>query len=225
MSARTLAFFLALVVQAALLVAVPWEREGDESTGQTIWLKAKAGNDRHDVMRGEYVNLTYDISDPAHFAEVTTGGKLRSAETVYAIVGESQPGLWNGLSIVDELPFNLPDGQVAIRGKVVGRGLQINAYLRKETDGSWAADSIVTGDVPEDFDREQTDRALAGAWVRRQVIAYRDLDSYFVPQSERQRFVEDLLDHPNEVLAQVRVREDGGVTLLQVRVQDRMYDF
>ena len=215
-------FALALVVQVALLAAVPWEREGEESMAQTIWLEARAGGERHDVMRGEYVNLTYDISDPAQFAEI---GELRSSETVYAVLQELEPGVWSGLRIQTELPSQLPEGQVAIRGTGSDRGLQINAFLRREADGAWAADSIVTGEMPRDFDHEQKDRALAGAMVRRQAIAYRDIDSYFVPESERRLFEDDLLAHPEEVLVQVRVGEGGEATLMQIRIQDRAYDF
>ena len=211
-------FALALVVQVALLAAVPWEREGDESAAQTIWLKARAGGERHDVMRGEYVNLTYDISDPAQFAEI---GEVRSGETVYAVLQEVEPGFWSGLRIDKELP----EGQVAIEGTGSDRGLQINAFLRREADGAWAADSVVTGEMPRDFDHEQKDRALAGAWVRRRAIAYRDIDSYFVPESERRVFEDDLMAHPEEVLVQVRVGEGGEATLMQIRIQDRAYDF
>ena len=222
MSGRAVGFALALAVQVALLAAVPWEREKDESTTQTIWLKARAGADRHDVMRGEYVNLTYDISDPAQFAERR---ELRPAERVYAVLQEMEPGVWSGLRIETELPSDLLEGQVVIKGNGSDRGLRINAYLRQEEDGTWAADSVVTGEWPRSFDHEQKDRVLAGAWVSRRAITYRDIDSYFVPESERRGFEEDLLAHPEEVLAQVRVSEDGGATLLQLRIQDRVYEF
>ena len=217
-------FALALVVQVALLAAVPWERDGEKSTAQTIWLKARAGGERHDVMRGKYVNLTYDISDPAQFAEIA---ELRSGETVYAVLQELEPGVWSGLRIDTELPSQLPEGQVAIEGRGSDRGVPINAFLRREADGTWAADSIVTGEMPpRSFDHEQKkDRALARAMVRRQVIAYGDIDSYFVPENERRVFEDDLLAHPEEVLAQVRVGEGGEATLMQIRIQDRAYDF
>ena len=181
-------------------------------------------------MRGPYVNLAYDISDPAQLADTTriadADRTLRSGDATYVVVTETQPGLWSGLRMVQgKRPADLPEGQVAIKGEMVDRGMQINAFLRKEADGSWAADSIVTGEMPRNFNREQQDRAIAGAWVMRKSIVYRDIDSYFVPQNERQRFKEDLLAYPEEVRAQVRVTEDGSVSLLQVRVQDRGYDF
>jgi uncharacterized membrane-anchored protein len=228
MSGRTLWFALALVVQVALLAAVPWDREADESSTQTIWLEAQAGGDRHDLMRGEYVNLTYDISDLTQFADAAEVGEdrgRRSGEVVYAIVEELNPGVWSGVRIETDLPPDLPNGQVAIKGMVSDRGLKINAFLRQEADGTWAADSVVTGEMPRDFDREQKDRALADAWVTRQMISYQDIESYFVPASERQRLEEDLLAHPEEVLAEVRVGENGSASLLQMRIQDRVYDF
>jgi uncharacterized membrane-anchored protein len=229
MSGRTVWFALALVVQGALLAAVPWDREADESSAQTIWLKAKAGGDRHrDVLRGEYINLTYDISDPAKFAEVkpAIGAELRRGETAYAVLQEMQPGLWTGLRIERELPSDLPDGQAAIKGEWSDRGEQIKAYLHREADGTWAADSIITGEMDGSFDHDRgRDKALASAWVSRQAISYRDIASYFVPQSERRRTEEDLLAHPDEVVVQVRVGEGGSASLLQMRIQDRVYDF
>ena len=230
MSARTVWFALALVAQVALLAALQWEREADDSSSRTVWLRAHAGGDRQDVMRGPYVNLTYDISDPTQFVDTTRiadgDRELHSGKATYVVVVETQPGLWSGLRMIQgKRPADLPEGQVAIKGEVVDRGTQINAFLRKGADGSWAADSIVTGEMPRNFDREQQDRAIAGAWVMRKSIAFRDIDSYFVPQNERQRFKEDLLAYPEEVRAQVRVTEDGSASLLQVRVKDRVYDF
>ena len=230
MRALTLGFVLALAAQVALLAALPWNRQADDSASQTIWLVAKAGGGRQDVMRGQYVSLTYDISDPARFVDSSLGSDdrraLQASESIYVVLTETEPGLWSGLRIVrGEPPSGLAEGQVMIRGEVVDRGLQINAYLRQEPDGSWAADSIVTGELPRMFDREQQGRALAGARVKRTVIAYRNIDSYFVPQNEQQRFKEDLLNHPQDVRAQVRVNEDGSASLLVVRVQDRTYDF
>ena len=230
MNARAVWFALALLAQVALLAALPWQREAEDSTSQTIWLAARAGGDRQDVMRGAFVNLTYDISNPARLVETTSVAAedrtLRAGEATYVVVTETEPGLWSGLRIIQgRLPNDLPEGQVAIKGEVVDRGMQINAFLRQEADGSWAADSIVPGEMPRTFDRQRQDRAIAGAWVMRTSIAFRDIDSYFVPQSQRQRFKEDLLAYPEEVRARVRVTKSGGASLLQVRVRDRVYDF
>ena len=222
MNRRMAGFGLALLAQVALLaVVVPWGRDGDQSTAHIIWLKATA-RDQHDVMQGQYLNLDYEISDPNQFTEIE---KLRSGETVYAVVREIRPGIWRGLRIDHELPSDLPADQVAIRGETVDRGLQIHAFLHEEADGTWTADSVVTGDLRSRFDHGREDRAVAGAWIRRLGIAYRDIETYFVPESERKRIEEDLRAHPKEVVAKVRVSETGRTSLIQIRIQDRAYDF
>ena len=222
MNRRMAGFALALIAQVALLAAVPWDRGSDASTAQTIWLKATTAGDHHDVMRGQYLNLTYDISEPRQFTEVA---ELPTGVPVYAVVHETRPGIWSALRVERELPADLPPGQVAIKGQTVDRGLQIQAFLREKADGSWTADSVVTRNQHSPFDREQKDRALASAWVPRQGIAYPDIESYFVPQSQRRRVEEDLRAHPDAIRVQVRVSDTGRAALLQMRIEDRPYDF
>ena len=213
-------FGLALLTQVALLAVVPWGR-GGEQTAHTIWLKATA-RDRHDVMQGQYLNLDYEISDSNQF---TKAEKLRSGETVYAVVREIRPGIWSGLRLYHELPSDLPANQVAIRGETVDRGLPIHAFLHEKADGTWTADSVVIGDLRSRFDHERDDRAVAGAWISRVGIAYRDIGTYSVPESERKRIEEDLRAHPKEAVAKVRVSGTGRASLIQIRIQDRAYDF
>ena len=55
-------------------------------------------------------------------------------------------------------------------------------------------------------------------------IAYRGIETYFVPESERKRIEEDLRAHV-EVVAKVRVSGTGRASLIQIRIQDRTYDF
>ena len=214
-------FGLALLAQVLLLVAIPRSRVDDATTGHTIWLQARA-SERHDVMQGQYLNLNYEISDPNQFAEVS---ELRISEEVYAIVRQTSPGVWSGLRVAGVLPTPLPEDHVAILGTAVDRGLQIHAFLHKGMDGHWTADSVATGNVQNGSDHRQQDRTIATAWVRRSTIAYRDIELYFVPESWRQRLAEDLRAYPEEVFAQVRVSESGRATLLQVRIQDRVYAF
>jgi uncharacterized membrane-anchored protein len=223
MSRRSAGFGLALLAQVVLLAAVPWPWGDDELTAHTIWLQTTA-SDQHHVLQGEYLNLDYEIADPSHF---DFRDELRSGEAVYAVVREIRPGIWSGLRLDHQLPSDLPADQVAIRGEIVDRSLNIRAFLHEKEDGTWTADSVVvTADLwsaPEPDERE--DRAVASAYIRRQRIAYRDIETYFVPESERKPIEEDLHAHPKEVAAQVRVSETGRASLMQIRIQDRTYDF
>lgn len=216
-------FGLALLVQVILLAAIPWGRVGDASTGQTIWLEVRA-SDRQDVMQGPYLDLDYEISDPKQFAEVA---KLNIGRKVYAVVHQTDSGVWRGLRVENDLPTLLPENHVAILGAVVDRGVEIHAFLHEEEDGSWTADSVMTGrkSLKDRPVHRQEDRVVASAWVGQGGIVYRDIESYFVPESRRQQLAQDLRTYPEEVFAQVRVDELGRATLLQVRIQERVYDF
>lgn len=216
-------FGLALLLQIVLLAAIPWGRVGDASSGQTIWLEVRA-SDRHDVMQGPYLDLDYEISDPKQFAEIS---ELSMGEKVYAVVCQTDSGVWRGLRVENAMPASLPENHVAILGAVVDRGVEIHAFLHEEADGSWTADSVMAGrkSLKDGSAHRQENRAIASTWVGRGVIVYRDIESYFVPESQRQQLAEDLRTHPEEVFAQVWVDELGRTTLLQVRIQERAYDF
>ena len=208
-------------MQVVLLGAIPRDWAGDATTSQTIWLQVKASN-RHNVMQGQYLDLDYEISDPNQFIEVP---KLKTGEKVYVVVRQTHPGVWSGLRVEDDKPTFLPEDHVTILGEAINRGLEIHAFLHKGGDGSWTADSIATGNLRDHSDHQQADKAIATAWIRRSAIVYRDIESYFVPESRRQQLAADLRAYPEEVFAQVRVDVSGRATLLQVRVQDRLYDF
>lgn len=221
MKRTTAGFCLALVAQVALLAALPWERAGDEATGRTVWLKAAARN-RQDVAKGEYLELEYEISA---LGRLSGAKELKNGDRAWVVMQLTAGGMGEGLRVVAEPPEGLLDDQLAIRGEIVDRGLEIRAFLHETTDGSWAADSIVAGHFESRPEPSQEDRTVANAWVRQRAIALRDIESYFVPESERARIDDDLRAHPQEVTAQVRVDGSGGATLLQVRIHDRAYDF
>ena len=58
MNRSHLGFGLALLLQVALIAAMPLRRADDETDGAAIWLKVRA-YDRHDVMQGDYLKLHY----------------------------------------------------------------------------------------------------------------------------------------------------------------------
>lgn len=213
------AFALALIVQVALLAAVPGNRVVDGGGGREIWLKARASEDQN-IWQGNSLRLTYEIA-AGHLLD----GEPKPRGSIYVVVVETPGGIWEGLRAETSLPSDLPAGQVFIRGEVVDRGLQVRAYLHESDDGSWEADSVVTAELPGRVDEPQKDRVMAGAWVSRPAITFPDIESYFVPESEHAQIETDLRARPRDLAAQVRVNESGRATLLQLRLGDRTYDF
>lgn len=212
-------FALALIVQVALLAAVPGKRVVDGG-GREIWLKVRASEDQ-EIWRGNYLDLTYEISDGSLLR-----GEPQPGGNIYVVLRETPGGVWEGLRAETALPIGLPGDEVAIRGEVVDRGLQVHAFLHESDDGTWAADSVITTRSPRRVDETQQDSvALARAWVSRPAIAFPDIESYFVPESARAQLEAALRVQSSDLAVQVRVNESGRAALLQLRIGDRVYEY
>jgi uncharacterized membrane-anchored protein len=62
MNRSHLEFGLALLLQVALIAAMPLRRADEATDGAAIWLTVRA-YDRLDVMQGDYFKLHYEIAD------------------------------------------------------------------------------------------------------------------------------------------------------------------
>jgi uncharacterized membrane-anchored protein len=215
------AFFgLALLAQTAVLLAIPISRDGGSETDREIWLQVTA-DDRQDVMRGDYLQLRYAVSDPPH--QEALGG-FEAGGDVYVVLQEAGPDRWRILRVLVDPPTDLPADQVVLRGQILDGGLQIRAYLSESADGTWEADSVVTTRHPERIVQEEG-RTLAHAWVSRRAVGFRDIESLFVPESQRAALQQDMIAHPDAVYARVRVSPSGDASVHGLRVGGRAYDF
>lgn len=210
-------FGLALLVQLVLLAAVPWGRTS-EGAGRTLWLEATALR-RDDPMQGHYLELDYAISTPASLTRTNDWGR---GEGVFVVLRQAPDGMWKAIRTEPELPPEIPQDQVVIRGTTVDRFVPLRVQFHERADGSWEADSVLVGREPS-RPRDGKQQTVARARVHTPAIAY-GIESYFVPEGQRERLEEDLRRHPTEVATQVRVDEGGRAILLKLRIQDRVYD-
>ncbi len=123
---RHIFFGLCVLAQLAILAVKPTEKliirhvTGGVITLQTVPV------DPYDVMRGYYMTLRYEISDPPEFKY----SREKSGATVYTLLKKGPDGVWHGVSVSDEIPTDLekpiePGGpareRAVIRGTVAAR--------------------------------------------------------------------------------------------------------
>ena len=114
---RHVLFGLAVLAQVAILAVKPAEKLIIRHvTGRVITLRTKPV-DPYDVMRGYYMTLGYEISDPPGFNHL----ERNRGNKVYTLLEKGNDGVWNAVSVSDELPVNLSANQAVIRGFMTAR--------------------------------------------------------------------------------------------------------
>ncbi len=195
-------FSVALAVQTLLILLLPIQSARTYFTGETVILQT-APVDPYDIMRGYYVTLSYDISrtdalqslpgwdqvepEPteyrlrSHFAQADKTPYIYvvleqpQAEQAEQVASAQPPAAWKPVRVSPTLPSDLPDNQVALRGKLqygwINYGLesyyipedqriQINAEI---SDIQWQNQS--EGFVVEVRVNEQGEAVPASLWV------------------------------------------------------------
>ena len=120
MSKRTslVAFIVAVVIQILILVAVPARKVFTKATGKTVVLKVQPV-DPYSILSGYYATLSFDISRIDAFPNSRGIIQGYSDGTwVYAIVENSDDGIWRPISLERELPANMPDNWAALLGRI-----------------------------------------------------------------------------------------------------------
>ena len=113
MNKRTLIFAAAIVLQLAILAGIPAKKVYTRATGREVALKV-VPIDPYDILKGYYVTLGYEISRPSALLD---GTKLEPGAVIYAVVEKQEDGLWTPVALEQELPQDLPNDRVALRGK------------------------------------------------------------------------------------------------------------
>lgn len=137
-------FWLTLVIQAALILAVPAQAALTQLTGKTVVLQT-APVDPYNPFQGYYVTLNYEVSDPnrlkmlqgwqaieqrASQAQRTGAIEPNQAaplwtvpETTFYVILQAPvasvsqpPQPWQPVAIAPQYPFGLPANQVALQG-------------------------------------------------------------------------------------------------------------
>jgi uncharacterized membrane-anchored protein len=113
MNKRKVWFVIAIVVQLALLAAVPAQKIHVRLFGKTVILKT-APVDPFDWMAGYHVTLSYEISTPRG---VPGWDEAKDGDTVYVVLKEDTDGIWNAESVHTEWPEGIPPESVVIKGR------------------------------------------------------------------------------------------------------------
>jgi uncharacterized membrane-anchored protein len=118
MNKALLFFGAAVVVQLAILAAVPAQKIHTRITGTTVILKTEPV-DPYSVMSGYYVTLSYNISRlPDNMS-----GSLDYHRPCYVVLEpdpEDKFGAWKAVSTHKEYPATVQPGQVVIKGRYDG---------------------------------------------------------------------------------------------------------
>jgi len=119
-------FLAALLLQSAIIVAVPFQSYMTYKNGQTVTLQT-APVDPYDLMRGYSQTLGFDISSRDTLINLpggkgTLGEEQVANKTVYVTLqapaeakGEV-PAAWKPVAVSSDRPQNLPQNQVALKG-------------------------------------------------------------------------------------------------------------
>lgn len=101
----------------------------------------------------------------------------------------------------------------------LGHNETVYAVLAPTPEGYWD----VTALHPEKPDVPDGSVLLRGR-VRGNEIRY-GIESYFIPESQRQVIADDLTAHPEAARVDIRVDAWGRATLIRLRIEDRVYDY
>lgn len=128
-------FLLPLALQIGLILSVPAQAFYTNVTGTTVILQT-APVDPYDFLRGYYQILSYDISRPDNLSKLpgwydvvddNSGQYLPKGKSVYVVLEkptgektEGKPFAWIPVAVSGKLPADLPENQIAIKGRSNG---------------------------------------------------------------------------------------------------------
>jgi uncharacterized membrane-anchored protein len=131
---RSWRFWVPLVLQTALIAAVPAQAVYTHLTGTTVVLKT-VPVDPYDLLRGYSQTLAYDISRPDDLRSLpgwntlpqtpVPGGKPALKDTELFVILEAptptnqgRPQPWKPVGVSRDRPSSLPSSQIALKGRV-----------------------------------------------------------------------------------------------------------
>jgi uncharacterized membrane-anchored protein len=110
------AFLVAVLVQVALMAAVPATKVWVRSTGRPVLLTLRPA-DPYDPFRGYHLVLAYDIGDASRFENADLANGRRTLWTILAIDDE---GIGRPVRFANERPASLAANEIVLRGKARG---------------------------------------------------------------------------------------------------------
>ena len=115
---RLTLFIAAVVLQVAILAAIPAQKIGPLLHGKTIFLKVLPV-DPYNILSGYYATLRFDISNFGN--DTIKPGHVRAPQeekTVFLTLKKGANGLWEGVQLNDALPANIGADEAVLRGKM-----------------------------------------------------------------------------------------------------------
>lgn len=131
-----LVFVLAVLVQLGIVIYPSAQKIAIRSVPENVITLRTKPVDPYDVMRGYYMTLNFEISEPPGF----THDEGRVGETVYTVLERGDDEVWNAVSTSYAMPA-LKQGQRIIKGWVAQRSWRglimygIEKYFVPETMG------------------------------------------------------------------------------------------
>ena len=140
MSKKITFFALALAAQTAILAAVPAKKIYARLTGSLITIKT-APVDPYSFLSGYHVILNYEISRPPGIEQFPH--RNRGIE-VYVMLKQGDDEIYSAVSIHDEMPSDIPQKHIFIKGKLQGRIVKygIESYFIPEESRSGIEDDL-----------------------------------------------------------------------------------
>jgi uncharacterized membrane-anchored protein len=114
MNKKLLFFVAAVLIQCAVLVAVPGRQIYTRATGKVITLQTRPV-DPYDVMSGYYVTLAYDIGRAGMPSDIQR--QQWQGKPVYITLKEGEGGIWVTDSVSLKRPVSVPDNRLLIKGR------------------------------------------------------------------------------------------------------------
>lgn len=141
----TARFCAAMLLQSALILAVPLQSFMTYQRGQTVTLQT-APVDPYDLIRGYSQTLRYDISSKENLVSLPGGASVLIEErdvdkwiyiTLQAPEGEegAVPNAWEPVAVSGDRPESLSQNQVALKGRYTGRQIEygLETYYMPES--------------------------------------------------------------------------------------------
>jgi uncharacterized membrane-anchored protein len=108
------ALIAALLVQIIILISMPVRQAYTLRTGRSVLLQVEPV-DPYSILSGYYVRLGFNINRAAAFPNISGWGENGNC---YAVLERGEDGVWKPLSLERNLPQNLPENRIAIRGRI-----------------------------------------------------------------------------------------------------------
>jgi uncharacterized membrane-anchored protein len=114
MNKKLIFFVAAVLIQCAVLVAVPGRQVYTRLTGKVITIQTRPV-DPYDVMSGYYVTLAYDIGRMGTPSDWQKREQWQG-KAVYVTLKEGDNKIWVTDSISLKCPSHVPEGMLVIKG-------------------------------------------------------------------------------------------------------------